>query len=76
MVVKVPPVVAAPTPEAAVFGFGFLSFTGTGILFSALLGGLLMGFSPVALVREYFQHDLRGALFAAHHRGDAGAWAT
>ena len=53
MVVKVPPVVAAPTPEAAVFGFGLLSFTGTGILLSALLGGLLMGFSPLALVREY-----------------------
>ncbi len=53
MVVKVPPVVAAPTPEGAVFGFGLLSFTGTGILLSAILGGLLMGFSPLGLLREY-----------------------
>lgn len=53
MVVKVPPVVAAPVPEGAVFAFGILSMTGTGILAAAVLGGLLMGFSPLALVREY-----------------------
>ena len=53
MVVKVPPVVAAPVPERAVFGFSVLSMTGTGILFAAVLGGLLMGFSPLALIREY-----------------------
>ena len=53
MVIKVPPVVAAPTPEAAVFGFGLLSFTGTGILVAAVVGGFLMGFSPLGLIREY-----------------------
>ncbi|UPG70951.1 L-lactate permease [Roseomonas gilardii subsp. gilardii] len=53
MVVKVPPVVAAPVPEGAVFAFGILSMTGTGILAAAVLGGLLMGFSPLALIREY-----------------------
>ena len=53
MVVKVPPVVAAPVPEGAVFAFGVLSMTGTGILAAAVLGGLLMGFSPLALIREY-----------------------
>jgi lactate permease len=53
MVVKVPPVVAAPVPEGAVFAFGVLSMTGTGILVAAVLGGLLMGFSPLALIREY-----------------------
>jgi lactate permease len=53
MVVKVPPVVAAPTPEGAVFGFGLLSMTGTGILFAAVVSALVMGFSPLALLREY-----------------------
>ncbi|MGY4801192.1 L-lactate permease [Teichococcus aerofrigidensis] len=53
MVVKVPPVVAEPVPEGAVFAFGLLSMTGTGILAAAVLGGLLMGFSPLALIREY-----------------------
>ncbi|TDG13283.1 L-lactate permease, partial [Paracraurococcus ruber] len=52
-VIKVPPVVAAPTPEPAVFAFNILSMTGTGILLAAVLGGFAMGFGPVALVREY-----------------------
>ncbi len=53
MIVKVPPVVATPTPETAVYAFNILSMTGTGILLSALLAGALMGFGPAALVREY-----------------------
>jgi lactate permease len=53
MIMKVPPVVAAPTPETAVYAFNILSMTGSGILLSALLAGLLMGFGPVALLREY-----------------------
>jgi lactate permease len=52
-VIKVPPVVAAPVPEGAVFAFNILSMTGTGILFAALIGGLAMGFGPVAMIREY-----------------------
>jgi len=55
MVVKVPPVVAQPTPEAASFAFNLLSMTGTGILAAAVVGGLAMGFNPVALVREYLR---------------------
>ncbi len=53
LVERAPPVVAAPAPEAAVFRFTFLSYTGTGILLTALVSGLIMGFSPVRLVREY-----------------------
>ena len=53
MIMKVPPVVAAPAPETAVYAFNILSMTGTGILLSAILAGLLMGFGPAALVREY-----------------------
>ena len=55
MVMKVPPVVPQPVAESAVFAFGLLSMTGTGILVAAILSGLLMGFSPLALVRQYGQ---------------------
>jgi lactate permease len=50
---KVPPVVAKPTPEGAVFGFTYLSFTGTGLLIAAIISGLLMGVSPIGLLKEY-----------------------
>ena len=50
---KMPPVAAKPTPEAAVFGFTYLSFTGTGMLIAAIISGLLMGFPPAKLVAEY-----------------------
>jgi lactate permease len=53
MINKVPPVAAKPTPERAVFGFTYLTFTGTGMLIAAIISGFLMGFSPVRLVREY-----------------------
>src|SRR6476659_5601591 len=53
MINKMPPVAAKPTPEGAVFGFTYLSFTGTGMLIAAIISGLLMGFSPVRLVTEY-----------------------
>ncbi len=53
MVQRVPPVVAAPAPEAAVFKFNILSMTGTGILISAIISGFLMGFSPAGLLRTY-----------------------
>ncbi|WP_270935270.1 L-lactate permease [Falsiroseomonas oryzae] len=53
MVVKVPPVVAQPTPEGAVYAFNLLSMTGTGILLAAVGAGLAMGFSPLGLLREY-----------------------
>lgn len=54
MVMKVPPVVAEPHAEAAVYSLNLLSATGTGILLAALVSGLVLRFSPVALVREYF----------------------
>ena len=50
---KVPPIVAMPTPEAAVFSFTWLSYTGSGMLIAAIISGLLMGFSPVRLVAAY-----------------------
>jgi len=53
MIFKVPPIVAAPTPEGAVFGFTWLSYTGSGMLIAAIISGFLMGFSPVGLVAAY-----------------------
>jgi lactate permease len=55
MITKVPPVVAAPTPEGAVFAFTWLSYTGSGMLIAAIISGLLMGFSPVGLLTAYGQ---------------------
>jgi lactate permease len=53
MINKVPPVAAKPTPEGAVFGFTYLSFTGTGMLIAAIISGFLMGLSPAKLIGEY-----------------------
>jgi lactate permease len=53
MINKVAPVAPKPTPERAVFGFTYLSFTGTGMLIAAIISGLLLRFSPAKLVAEY-----------------------
>ena len=50
---KVPPVVAKPTPEAAVFAFTYLSFTGTGMLIAAIISGFVMGLTPGRMIRAY-----------------------
>ena len=53
LVVRVPPVVPKPTPEAAVYTLNWLSATGTGILIAAIIAGLVMGFSVPKLVTTY-----------------------
>jgi lactate permease len=53
MINKVPPVAPKPTPEGAVFGFTYLSFTGSGMLIAAIISGFLMGFSPARMIAEY-----------------------
>ncbi|GGH28459.1 L-lactate permease [Alsobacter metallidurans] len=55
MIQKVPPVVAKPANEGAVFAFTYLSFTGTGILIAAIIAGFVMKFTPGQLVRAYGQ---------------------
>jgi lactate permease len=55
LVFRMPPVVSAKTPEQAVYAFGWLSATGTGILVAAIISGLLMRFSPLELGRAYLQ---------------------
>ena len=53
MINTVPPVAAKPTPQGAVFGFTYLSFTGTGMLIAAIVSGILMGVGPSKLIGEY-----------------------
>ena len=53
LVVRVPPVVPKPTPEAAVYTLNWLSATGTGILIAAIMAGLVMGLSVPKMVRTY-----------------------
>jgi len=55
LVVRVPPVVAKNTAEAAVFNFNWLSATGTGILIASIVAGLAMGYSLSGLARVYWQ---------------------
>jgi lactate permease len=54
LVERVPPVVLRATPEAAIYLFNWLSATGSGILVAAIVAGLVMGFSPLGLVRTYW----------------------
>ena len=53
LILKAPPVVAKLSPEAAVYSFNILSAAGTGIFLSALLSGLLLGYSPLGLARVF-----------------------
>src|SRR5688572_181584 len=61
VVVRSYPVVERPTvekptpPEKAVFELQWLSATGTGILVSAIIAGLLMGYTGRELLRHYGQ---------------------
>ncbi len=52
---RVPPVVAKPTPEAAVFTFNWLTASGTAILIASIIAGLLMGISPKSLFTSFFK---------------------
>lgn len=53
LVQKVPPVVAAPHLEVAIFNFNLLSATGTGIFLAAIISGLYLGYSFAGLARMY-----------------------
>jgi len=55
LVSRVPPVVAKPTPENAVFNFNFLSASGSGILLAAIIAGLAMGYSVRGMLRVYWR---------------------
>jgi lactate permease len=53
LILRVPPVVAKPTPEAATFNFNWLSATGTGIFIAAIIAGFVMGYGPAQMIKQY-----------------------
>jgi len=53
MIQKVPPVVAKPTAEGAVFAFTYLSYTGSGMLIAAIIAAVVMRFNPLRLLKAY-----------------------
>ena len=53
LIQRVPPVVIKPTAEAAIFQLNWISASGTGILIAAIISGLVMGFGPLQLIRQY-----------------------
>ena len=53
MISKVPPVVAKPTTEGAVFAFTWLTYTGSGMLIAAILSAIVMRFSLGRLFKAY-----------------------
>jgi lactate permease len=63
LVERVPPVVAAPRAEEAVFVLNWLSATGTGILVAAILAGVFMGCSAREMAGTY-AHTLKRVRFS------------
>ena len=55
MVMKVPPVVAKPVAEGAVYTFNILSAAGTGIMISAIISGLIMGYGFGTMGRTFIR---------------------
>ena len=55
LVLRVPPVVAKPAAENAVFNFNFLSASGSGILLASIIAGLAMGYSVRGLFHIYWK---------------------
>jgi lactate permease len=54
LIEKMPPVVPVPKLESAIYTLNLLSSTGTGILLSAIVGGLVMKYNPLTMVRVFF----------------------
>lgn len=53
------PVVPKPTPEAARYDFNWLSATGTGCFFAAIVSGLMLGQGPIQLMKIFWRTLVR-----------------
>ncbi len=53
------PIVAKPTPEAARYDFNWLSATGTACFLAAVVSGLLLGRSPLQLMKIFWRTLVR-----------------
>ena len=58
-VYRAAPVVDKPTAESARYDFNWLSATGTGCFFAAIVVGLLLGLSPLRLIRVFWRTVVR-----------------
>ena len=58
-VYRAAPAVLMPTPEAARYDFNWLSATGTGCFLAAVVSGLLLGLSPVQLMKIFWRTLVR-----------------
>ena len=58
-VYRAAPVVTKPTAEPARYDFNWLSATGTGCFFAAIVSGLLLGLSPVQLMKVFWRTLVR-----------------
>ena len=55
LVQRVEPAVAAPRLEPAVWKWGFISATGTGIWIAAVIAGFIMGFKPREMFKTWIE---------------------
>jgi lactate permease len=55
LVMKAPPLVPKPTPEAATWAISWLSATGTALLLTGIIAGLVLGLSPGKLFSIYLK---------------------
>jgi lactate permease len=55
LILAAPPVVTKITPQAGVLSWQILTYSGTGVLVSGIIAGLLMGFSPIQLIKNWFK---------------------
>jgi lactate permease len=58
-VFRAAPVVPKPTPEAARYDLNWLSATGTGCFFAAIISGFFLGLSPVQLMKTFWRTLVR-----------------
>jgi lactate permease len=58
-VFRAAPVVTKPTPEAARYDFNWLSATGTGCFFAAIVSGFLLGQGPLQLLAIFWRTLVR-----------------
>ncbi len=75
-VLRTPPVVSVPKAEDAVFTFNWLSASGTGLLLSGILSGLLLGVKPLVLRSDLYQDLYARSRFTADDRCHDGAGFT
>jgi lactate permease len=58
-ITRAAPVVSKPTPEAARYDFNWLSATGSGCFLAALVSGMLLGLSPIKLMKIFWRTLVR-----------------